>query len=209
MNWIDYIIIAIIVLGMFIGVRKGFIMAVSNIVCLVASVFIAKEFYKPVAELLIKNTKIEDSFSKFLVENNLIRNLPSQVLENGSFFGIKNTAAGDINNFITILIINALAMIIIFVAARFSLSIIEAMLSGFFKLPGLKEINIFGGAVIGLASSVLILMVIFAFVIPMSSFKGMETLTQGIKTSVLANYFYSYNYILGWLWNTALDMFKA
>lgn len=208
MNWIDYAIIAFLALGVLSGLRKGFILSVSNIACIIAAIFVAKNYYKDVALSLIQNTVLEDKTLKFLQEKNLMGGFLQGMMKENPVFAFSNGFTADFNSFASVLIINAIAMIGIFLAARFILAVAEKYLAGIAELPGLRDLNRLGGAALGLGKSVIILLLVFAVVTPVSALPFFSPFSEGIKASMLAKYFYTYNFILGWIWSTALDIIK-
>lgn len=208
MNWVDYVIIAVILIGVISGVRRGFVMSVSNIACIVASIFIAKTFYKEVALFLINNTSIEDKVMKFLLDKNLLKDFPTAFAKSSTVFAASDKVNLDITSLLTFAIINALSLLLVYLAARFALAIVEGFIKEAADMPGLRELNGIGGIAIGLAKSLFVLLLAFAMLVPLSSVKAFGVISQGINGSMLAKYFYSYNFILGWIWNTALDLIK-
>lgn len=208
MNWLDYVIIAILLLGTFSGIRKGLIKSVSNIVCIIVSIFVAKNYYKTVSVFLIQNTSIEEKIGKFLVDKNFAKNLLPMPGQESAVFSVSRSFASDMNSFLSVLIINAISVITIYLAVRFVLALLEGYLGTLAEVPGLREVNGLGGGIVGLVKSVIILMLIFTFITPVSAVKFFAPLGTGIESSVIAKYFYSYNFILGWIWSAALDFIK-
>jgi hypothetical protein len=88
------------------------------------------------------------------------------------------------------------------------LAIVEGYVKRATELPGLNEINKLGGGAIGFAKTVLILLLIFAAIIPVSNMVPWASFKEVVQSSLLARYFYSYNFILGWIWNSAFDLIK-
>lgn len=206
MNWIDYGIIAIVSFGAINGFRKGLVKSISSIVCLIASIIVAKTYYKPAAIFLIENTALEEKISGFLSEKAFVNNVLMSPSGESTVFSITNNFSNDINGFVTILIINAISVLVIFLAVRIALGVAESFVNGVVEIPGLREVNRIGGAVVGLTKNVIIIMLILTIIIPISAIKSFAAVAGGIEASVLANYFYSYNFILGWIWSAALDL---
>ncbi|MDD2481241.1 MAG: CvpA family protein [Lutispora sp.] len=199
MNWLDYIIIAIIVLGVVYGAIKGFVHSVFSIGGLIISIIAAKKYHMFVAKFLIDYTRIEDILLGFIQKN--------KVTEVFMFSIPVNKGFNDLYQYITMVIINCIALLLAFMAARVCMLLLEALLSGVFKLPVLSVINRSGGAVLGLTQSILILLLCFAIFVPMSSIGKFDFIHQAIGSSLLSKYFYKYNFILGWALNTALNIF--
>ena len=199
MNWLDYIIITIIVLGVVYGAIKGFVHSVFSIAGLIISIIMAKKYHMFVAKLLVDYTRIEDILLGFIQKN--------KVTEAFMFSIPVNKGFNNLNQYITMVIINCIALLLAFVAARVCMLLLEALLSGVFKLPVLSAINRSGGAVLGLTQSILILLLCFAIFVPMSSIGKFDFIHQAIGSSLLSKYFYKYNFILGWALDTALNIF--
>ena len=205
MNWIDYGIIAIIALGVITGFRKGLLKSVSSIICLLVSIIVAKTYYKTLTMFLAENTSIEEKITSFLSEKAFVKNILMSPSGERAVFSVSNNFTSDLNAFVTILILNAISVLIIFLAVRFILGIVESFLIGAAEVPGLREVNSVGGAIVGLAKNIIIIMLIFTIITPISAIKPLSGISSGIEESTLAGYFYSYNFILGWIWTAALD----
>jgi len=205
MNWIDYGIIIILVLGAVTGFRKGLLKSVSSIVCLLAAIIVAKTYYKTVTLFLVENTSLEEKIRGFLTEKAFVKNILMSPSGESAVFSVSNNFSSDINTFATVLIINAISILAIFLAVRFILGIAEHFLVGVVEVPGLKEVNSVGGALIEIAKNIVIIMMIFTIITPASAIKPLEGIANGIEASTIAKYFYSYNFILGWIWSAALD----
>ena len=208
MNWVDYAIIAVLAIGIISGMRKGLIMSISSIICLLASIMVAKTYYKAVTIFIVENTSLEEKITGFLSEKAFVRNMILAPTGDSAVFSISKNFTSDLNAFITVLIINAISVLAIFLAARLILGLAEGLLAGAVEMPGLREVNRLGGAFVGLVKNVLIIMLIFTVITPASAIKPLAPLADGIEASTLAKYFYTYNFILGWIWSAALDLLK-
>ena len=206
MNWIDYGIIAILVFGVISGLRKGLVMSISSIICLMASIMVAKTYYKTATIFLVENTAIEEKITSFLSEKAFVKNMLLSPSGESTVFSISNSFTSDLNSFVTVLIINAISVLIIFLAVRFLLGIAEGFLARVVEVPGLREVNGIGGAIVGFAKNVIVIMLIFTIITPVSAIKPLSGIAGGIEASTLSKYFYTYNFILGWIWSAALDI---
>lgn len=205
MNWIDYGIIAILALGVISGLRKGLVLSISSIICLLASIMVAKTYYKTVTKFLVKNTSLEEKIASFLSEKDFISNMLYPANGESPVFSISESFTSDVNSFVTVLLINAISVLMVFLAARLILSLAEGFLIGVVSIPGLREVNSIGGAFVGFVKNVIIIMLIFTIITPASAIKPLSSIAKAIEASTLANYFYTYNFILGWIWSAALD----
>lgn len=205
MNWIDYAIIALLVLGVISGFRKGLVMSISSIICLIVSILVAKKYYKVVTSFLVENTSIEEKIVSYLSEKAFVKNMLLSPSGESAVFSISKSFSSDLNSFVTVLIINAISVLIIFLTARIILGIVEGFLVGAVSMPGLREVNSIGGAIVGLAKNIILIMLIFTLVTPVSALKPLSGIAGGLEASTFAKYFYTYNFILGWIWSAALD----
>ena len=205
MNWIDYAIIAILALGAFSGFKKGLVLSVSSIICLIASILVAKNYYKLVTLFLVENTAIEEKIASYLSEKAFVQNMLLSPSGESAVFSISKSFGSDLNAFVTVLIINAISVLIIFLTARIILGIAESFLVGAVSMPGLREVNSIGGAIVGLAKNIIVIMLIFTLITPVSALKPLSVIAGGLEASTFAKYFYTYNFILGWIWSAALD----
>lgn len=208
MNWIDIVIVVVLCIGVFSGMARGFVASITSVACMIVSIIVAKTYYKTLALFLILNTPLKDVLSDFMAKRKLLQGL-NGFMPNGTMTTFySDYFAKDIQTFLSIAIINLISIIIIYLAVRTVLYIVEGYVKNAAELPVLNEINRLGGGAIGLLKTVLILLLIFAAIIPVSNVLPWQSLRDGLQSSALAKYFYSYNFILGWIWNTALDIVK-
>ncbi|MGE5630592.1 MAG: CvpA family protein [Caulobacteraceae bacterium] len=208
MNWVDYVIIVFLLLGLFMGMKKGLIMSLSNVACIIISIIVAKNYYKLVSVFLIQNTPIEEKIAKFLSDKNFAKSLMAVPSGVSTVFSSSSNFTSDLNSFVSILILNAISVLVVFLIVRLILGFVEGFLAGIVEVPGFRELNRLGGGLVGCAKNVIILMLIFTVATPISAMQLFTPLGEGIKSSVIAKYFYNYNFILGWVWSAALDIIK-
>lgn len=208
MNWMDLGIIIILALGTLTGVRKGFVASITSVACVIVSIIAAKTYYKPVAMFLINNTPLKDSIMKFMLEKKVLQGFNGFMPGSSAPAFYSDYFIQDIHTFVSIAVINLIAIISIYLLVRFLLVFVESYIKGISEMPGLNEINKLGGGAIGFGKTVLVLLLVFAAIIPMSNVLPWEGFKSAVQGSLLAKYFYSYNFILGWIWNTALDIIK-
>ena len=207
MNWLDYGVLAIIAISTLAGAAKGLIHSFFQFAGLIISIIVSKKYYIFVSNLIINNTKIETAIHAFIGKKGV-----SEALSDGSFLeGLYLTLPtgklfNDFTGYITAVIINCIALLITFITIRICIALIETLLKEVFKLPVLSTINHSGGAILGLVGSILALILIFAVLIPISLLEKFAFLKEAIEVSVLSKYFYSYNFILKWMLDNALNI---
>jgi len=208
MNWLDLCIIIILALGTITGIRRGFVASITSVACVILSIAVAKIYYKTVALFLLTNTALKDTIIKFMEEKMVLQGFNGFMPENAMPTFFSDYFAQDIHTLVSIVIINLIAMIGIYLVVRFLLAIAEGYVKKATEIPGLNEINKLGGGAIGFAKTVLILLLIFAAIIPVSNMLPYAGFKEVVQNSLLTKYFYSYNFILGWIWNSAFELIK-
>lgn len=208
MNWIDIVIIGLIFVGVISGARKGFVASITSVACMLISIAAAKVFYKTLSMFLLLNTPLKDILTDYMARKKLLQGAASLMPggEMAAFYS--DYFMQDIHTFLSIAIINIISIIAIYFAVRIILHIVERYVKSASKLPVLSEINKLGGGSVGLIKMVFILLIAFAVITPVSNIIPWQGLKDALLTSVLAKYLYSYNFILGWIWNSAVDLIR-
>lgn len=208
MNWIDLCIVIMLVLGTATGIRKGFVASVTSIACIIISIVAAKTYYKTVTLFLLDNTPLKDTIIKFMQEKKVLQGFTDFMPGSTRTVFHSDYFIQDIHTFVSIAIINILSIIGIYIVVRLLLAFIESYIKSVASLPGVNEINRLGGGAVGLAKTVLLLLLVFAAVIPIVNILPWPAVKEAVQGSTLAGYLYSYNFILGWIWNSALELIK-
>lgn len=208
MNWIDIAIIGLICIGVISGARKGFVASITSIACMLISIVVAKTYYKVLSMFLLTNTPLKDVLTNYMTEKKLLQGATNLMPGGAMTTFYSDYFMNDIHTFLSIAIINIISIIAIYFVVRLVLYVVEGYVKSAAKMPVLNEINKLGGGTVGLIKMVLILLMIFAVIVPASNIIPWQGLKDGLQTSLLAKYLYSYNFILGWIWNTAIDLVK-
>ena len=66
---IDIVIIAILALCIIMGYKKGLINVIFNIFAFLLAIIITLVLYKPVSDIIIKNTDIQEKIETEIIEN--------------------------------------------------------------------------------------------------------------------------------------------
>jgi uncharacterized membrane protein required for colicin V production len=204
----DLCIIIILALGTITGIRRGFVASITSVACVIVSIIAAKTYYTTVSVFLLTNTALKDTIIKFMVDKKVLQGFNGFMPGNTMTTFYSDYFTQDIHTFVSIAVINLISIVGIYLVVRFVLAIVEGYVKSASEMPGLNEINRLGGGAIGFAKTVLVLLLVFAAIIPMSNMLPWEGFRDAVESSILAKYFYSYNFILGWIWNSALELIK-
>jgi len=214
MNWVDGIIIAVLIISTLRGYIDGFVVALMNVAALITSIIAARLYFADLARYLVENTALYEKVYQAVLEalknsspvlrgpgpeeqglpevfHSLIPNmLPVPAAQDYALSGIAQAVSG--------IIINLFSIVLIFIAVRIAFVIITMTLNSLVKLPVLKQFNKLGGVVAGFAKGIVGLMLAFALVIPVTAVFPAEGLLRGIEGSAAAVYFFRYNLIVPW-----------
>ena len=175
---IDGILILIMVLVVYNAAKKGFIVALFNMISVWAALAIALVFCSPLGTYI--NTNFVSSYvdeytsdilakvtaqSEETLEDGILSTLPEGFTNAAEFLGVDienmigglsgeiNEGAEETAKTLSIAISNIIAFVIIFLVAIIALKLACLILDKLATAPGLKQINVFLGALLGLSEA--------------------------------------------------------
>mgnify|MGYP001851990553 CR=1 FL=1 len=153
---VDLIIVAIILLSTFLAYRKGLITLSIQLVAVVISILATLILYKPISNLIINVTSIDETIQNAILEeaNDIMSND-----ENGSnqiVESIQNNMLPETARTISINIIQGAVILILYVGIRIALRFVTALANLVSKLPILNQFNKLGGIIYGILRGLLI-----------------------------------------------------
>ncbi len=181
MNWIDIIIISILIYRMLKGFTLGLVLSIFNIIQTILSVILTKRYYIYIYGYINNNPKIYNLFEK-MVEFILGILFYSKSKKDFSFI------PDLISKGLVGLIIKIFSIILIFWIINFLISIVLELFSFLLKTPILKGLNRISGLIFGLMEGLFIIY-LFSFILsPISTIFPNTFLGEGIINSVILNY---------------------
>lgn len=209
---IDIIIIAIICVCIFLGYKRGLIGVIFKILSFFIAVIVALVLFKPVSYFVINNTKIDEQIESSIIEiiegkkeeateeeKEKSENTSDVIMEyiNSNIEKVakeaKTNIAQTVASDITINIINAGVIIILFIIARIVLIFIKVVSDAIAELPIIKQFNKLGGTIYGILEGFFIVYTILAII---SLFVPIATLQNLISNSIIGSILYNNNIIL-------------
>lgn len=201
---IDIAIIAIIALFIFLGYKRGLVKVIISLIAFIIAIIITLILYKPVSNLIIDNTQIDENIADSIYSNIGITNLEQEdefikyldqyTQENLGESG--STILGNSVDEIARKVIEICCMIVIYLVARVLLLALS-LLSGFItNLPIIRQFNELGGAVYGVFQGLFIIYVALAVVFIIASTSVNTQIISTIESSHIGNFMYSNNLIL-------------
>lgn len=224
MNWTLICVIAVLLINILIGVRKGLIKMVFSIVA-VAAVMAVTVFASPhIAGYLSEHTswenKVYDNTYKYLEEHDMLvdgsglmdvdklplpRTLKNNIAQKAG--ELVNESADAYNSYITGRIANIIFTAAVYVACFIIVSIIVfiigILLNIVSRLPVLKQINRISGGIIGLVMGVLFVWLGFVVI----TFLGNTTFARTVFAQIDGNAFLTFVYDKNIILNILLGIF--
>lgn len=214
---IDIVIVAILLLCIFLGYKRGLASSVLNILSFILAIIIAILLYKPVSDWVIQNTQIDETIENAIIESlsrkvneegNISEeatDLPTDMVNyiNGAIQDVateaKDTALVAASHQISMTIIQAGVAIIVFILAKVILMVVKLLTKFVTNIPIIKQVNEIGGLIYGVLQGVTIIWILLALISLISPMIQDGELLQNIQKAAIGNFFYENNLLLKWL----------
>lgn len=210
---IDLVILAIVLLCIILGYKKGLTKCIIKILSFLIAIAVAFILFKPVSNLIINNTTIDDNIRNSIInlvqddveENGKVSensNLPQSMIEHinesieKSVNETKMTVVNSVADNISIGIVNVCVAIGLFVITRIALIFVSALSSIITDLPIVKQADKIGGIIYGLVEALIIIFVVFAIISFISPMLESSMLITAINKSVIGSLLYNNNLLL-------------
>ena len=221
-NWIgissiivDLVILSIIIFFTYWGNRKGLVDALFKLIIFVASLLVAFFFYKPVANLVIEKTQIDEwlnirieetligheiSDGQMLVKEDTnmsegVRKLINSIIQDG-LKEAKNNLAGYVAKKLSYFMILVLTLISLLIIVRVVLGFVKSIATVIAKLPIINLVDAAGGCALGFVKGMVIVYVILAVLSIISPLIKDLKILEFINNSKLGSILYNNNILL-------------
>ncbi len=204
---VDIIIIAIIALSIFLGYRKGLIELAIKLCAFVIAIVITLILYKPVSNLIINTTSIDETIENSILEkaNDVMEDeedeepsleinpasteeLSEEIKQEAKEGLLPEAARG-----LSVNIVRGGVIIILYVLIRIALRFVTALANLVAKLPILKQFNKAGGAIYGALRGILIIYVCLIIISIFGQINPENDIHQNIEQSTLGKTMYENN----------------
>lgn len=207
---LDIILIAIILLNVIICYKKGLVKLAVGLVAVLISLILALMLYKPVSNIIIKNTEIDEKIKESIIttlttENNeskeddssdkgMMKYMQSYV--DDAINKTKNEIVIEASEIVSTKIINICAFLGIFVIARILAFLLTIIADLIMSLPILKQFNKAGGIIYGFLKALVIIYIVLAIIFAITYITGNTTISKAISESYITKIFYNNNILL-------------
>ena len=192
---VDLIIILVVLLFTFIGYKQGLVKSAIRVLAFFIALIISITFYKPVANIIINNTQVDEKIEATISEkiNDKIeektKGLPKVITKTGE------ESVTKLSNSIAIKVMYVLTFIIMFVTIKLVLLLVTFLADFVTKLPIIKQFDKTGGLIYGFVKGSFIVITIFA-IISLASPLLSEQYINTINNSIIGSYLYNNNILI-------------
>ena len=216
---VDIIIIAIIALSIFLGYRKGLIELAIKLCAFVIAILITLILYKPVSNLIINTTSIDETIENSILEkaNDVMEGEEDEELSEETNPASTEELSEETNpasteelseeikqearegllpeaaRGLSVNIVRGGVIIILYVLVRIALRFVTALANLVAKLPILKQFNKAGGAIYGALRGILIIYVCLIIISIFGQINPENDIHQNIEQSTLGKTMYENN----------------
>lgn len=205
---LDLVVLGIILLNIFICYQKGLVKLAVGLVAVLVSIILALLLYKPVSNLIIEKTEIDNKIENAIIENFTAKEDNEAEVDDSGFMKYieqyvddtvnktKNEIVTEAAGTIAVKVINIGVIILIFVVARLILILLTFITDLITELPIIKQFNDVGGVLYGIVKALLIIYVILAIAFFIVYVTGNTTISEAISSSYITKFFYNNNILL-------------
>lgn len=193
---VDIIIVVIVLLSTLLAYRKGLINLAIGLVAFIIAFAVTVILYKPVANLIINVTSIDETVENVIYEkandvvkdNNEDENLKGQIIEQAKSNMLPQTART-----LSINIVTGIVWILLFALVRIGLIFVTALANIVAKLPIIKQLNKVGGIIYGILRGLLIIYALLLVMGGVAQINSNNKINNDIDKSYIAKPMYENN----------------
>ena len=205
---LDVIVIAIFALNIFICYKKGLVKLAVGLIAVVVAIILAVALYKPVSNLVMEKTGINEKIENLIIENFSAKTSEGQEVRYvGLIDYIEKYATDAVNKTqneivyetagtLAVKVTNVIVLLAIFIVVRALLLLLTFVSDMITSLPLIKQCNEVGGVVYGIIKALLIVYVILAILFFVVLVSGNTQISDIVSSSYITKFLYEHNIIL-------------
>ena len=202
---VDLIIIAILVLSILYGYKKGLIKVATRLLATIIAIIVTAILYMPISNLIINATSIDETLENIIYEKvsdaiktengedsneNYVQSLQGKLVEDA-----KNNVLPQTARKLAINIINIGVIIILFVGLKVGIGLIKKLADSISKLPVIKQFNKVGGVLYGILIGFIIIFSALAIIKIVAEINPQNPVSRDVEKSTIGNILYNNNVI--------------
>ena len=198
---IDIVVISIIALFAFIGYKQGLVKVAIKITAFLIAIIVALTLYKPVSNIIINNTQIDDNIKDTIIEKITPEGLTkedkvtTELNIKTTIIDTTNNSIENIANAFTVKLIEIVVLLLLFIITKIILKLITALADLIAKIPILKQFNEAGGLIYGLIKGAILIYILLGVLLLLEPLIG-TGLANLIETSIITKVIYNNNILL-------------
>lgn len=204
---LDVVLLAVLLLSIFMGYKKGLIKVVFNLCAFLVAIIITWVLYTPVTNLVLEHTDFDENIKEIIVEKGVIKVDEKDEKDDTVSGYIKEyvtvPATGKANDAIekaaTVVSEKVVAIVVaiaLFIVVRLLLILVSFLADALAKLPLIKQCNKAGGIVYGVIRGMFIIYIVLAILFFIMSVNNSGVIADTINSSIVSKYLYAHNIIL-------------
>lgn len=195
---IDIVLVLFLLGSVYLGYKKGLVSVAVSLVAFIAAIIITVMLYRPIADMIIKNTDWDEKLQATIQSNVDSATTSNKKEEENSITdeiveGTKKEILPETSKTVAVNIIYGGTMIGLFIVSRLALLLINLVSGAITSLPIIKQFNEAGGIAYGLLRGVIIVYAIVMLLNLIISFDPNGALNDMMQSTILAKILMNFN----------------
>lgn len=191
---IDIILVLIVALSAFLGYKKGLVELGAKLFAGIIAIVITLIIYKPVGNIVIKNTSIDEKIENTILEKTTnVIDENSKISDNKYIQDASDNAVSQVKEEvlpeqarnIAVNIVYVATALILFIISKIVLSIVISLANAVASLPILKQFNEVGGLLYGLVRGAIISLVLILVIGTIAKLNPNGSLSKNVESTYL------------------------
>lgn len=191
---IDIILVLIVALSAFLGYKKGLVELGAKLFAGIIAIVITLIIYKPVGNIIIKNTSIDEKIENTILEKTTnVIDENSKISDNKYIQDASDNAVSQVKEEvlpeqarnIAVNIVYVATALILFIISKIVLSIVISLANAVASLPILKQFNEIGGLLYGLVRGAIISFVLILVIGTVAKLNPNGSLSKNVESTYL------------------------
>lgn len=191
---IDIILVLIVALSAFLGYKKGLVELGAKLFAGIIAIVITLIIYKPVGNIVIKNTSIDEKIENTILEKTTnVIDENSKISDNKYIQDASDNAVSQVKEEvlpeqarnIAVNVVYVATALILFIVSKIVLSIVISLANAVASLPILKQFNEIGGFLYGLVRGAIISLVLILVIGTIAKLNPNGSLSKNVESTYL------------------------
>ena len=197
---IDIILVLIVALSAFLGYKKGLVELGAKLFAGIIAIVITLIIYKPVGNIVIKNTSIDEKIENTILEKTTnVIDENSKISDNKYIQDASDNAVSQVKEEvipeqarnIAVNVVFVATALILFIVSKIVLSIVISLANAVASLPILKQFNEIGGLLYGLVRGAIISLVLILVIGTIAKLNPNGSLSKNVESTYLLKEVYN------------------